>query len=277
MGRTAGQELRRSQSSRASPTYCPDQAGAQGGAGAVRELSPRLQAPRPDRSSAQWAGPCRGPAWLFRALSPQATPRCLAPGLGLQPLSCTLQSPLGLLHGRAPSALATCRGSPRKLAEGTDQWSEYLVPRVWVDSGMNRFPWRLSKAGLGTLSRALLFLGQSSPLLQPGQCCAPIAEDLESHTHECLCPSGFGLGAGTAPTTNLPGIWISHFSFFFLFIRNSSDHLRWGTSHAQGFRSAEVTDPLSIWDQGATHRRPSTSAHPAGSPNHREAGRPWRA
>lgn len=119
-------------------------------------------------------------------------PRRPAPGVGLQPLSFTLRRPLGLLHRPHPPwllAVAHLGCSPKAQTTGLS----ILVPRVWADSGMNGFFWRLSKAGLRTLSRALLFLGQSSPLLQPGQCCAPIAEDLESHTHECLCPSGLGL------------------------------------------------------------------------------------
>lgn len=118
-------------------------------------------------------------------------PRCPAPGLGLQPLSFTHQ-PHRLLHRPGlpwllPVAHLGC--SPKAQTTAL----RILIVRVWVDLGMNRFSWRLSKAGLGTLSRAFLFLGQSSPLLQPGQCCAPIAEDLESHVHECLCPSGLGL------------------------------------------------------------------------------------
>lgn len=114
------------------------------------------------------------------------------PPAGVSGLSFTVQPPLGLLHRlQRPRLLAVAHLGCSLKAQTTGL--SVLVPRVWVDSGMNRFSWRLSKAGLGTLSRVLLFLGQSSPLLRPGQCCAPIAEDVETHTHECLCPSGSSL------------------------------------------------------------------------------------
>lgn len=88
----------------------------------VREPSPRLETPRPDRASVQWAGPSS--SWLLLPLCAQATPQVPRPRLG---------SPASLLYPsapqaapQAPSALVTSRGSPGMLAEGTDYRSAYF-------------------------------------------------------------------------------------------------------------------------------------------------------